>query len=327
MYKNMKFCCQLFLIVLVFVSGCSSIPTYNMTESESTFQIASRKTKTSCLDNHGLIVFVTESKSPIYFELQGPLQEKDIASAYIDRDSCAAFFVFPGTYCFQKKSMFAIQAGEIIYFRCSINDTSRISIDEFTQLGRKFLTKECRGTEKMIPAHIFVPDLVKSSYRVGYYTGKTLGYVIASPFYIFYGTCYLLASGSKVAMQSGSPACMLGGALVYALTFWALPDDIASSITADHLNDPAFADSSGSPSISQTSPQKNVFDATSNNLSYHPNDYGLGIHSDRFGRPFQWEVMNDPNADTTHLKVKPNAYGFGIGADQYGRPVRAVTWP
>lgn len=308
MYKNIKFYCLLFLIGLIFVSGCSGISTYNMTESESTFQIATRKTKTRCLENHGLIVFVTESKSPIHFELQGPLQEKDIASADIDRDSCAAFFVLPGTYCFQKKSKFTIQAGEILYFRCSIYDTSRISIYEFTRLGRRFLTKVCRGTDKMIPAHLFVPDLVKGSYRAAYYTGKTFGYVIASPFYILYGTCFFLASGAKGAMESGSPPYILGGALVYALTFWALPDDIASGITAGHLNDPSFADSSSSSSISQTSLKKDVF--------------GPGVHQDQYGRPVKYNVPNWPsNEPTQNLQVTPNVFGPGIGQDQYGRPV------
>lgn len=61
--------------------------------------------------------------------------------------------------------------------------------------------------------------------------------------------------------------------------------------------------------------------------SYRPNAYGLGVGSDQFGRPFRWQVINEPNADTSLLQVKPNAYGLGVGSDQFGRPVRAVTWP
>ena len=61
--------------------------------------------------------------------------------------------------------------------------------------------------------------------------------------------------------------------------------------------------------------------------SFRPNAYGLGVGSDQFGRPFRWQVINEPNADTSLLQVKPNAYGLGVGSDQFGRPVRAVTWP
>lgn len=53
------------------------------------------------------------------------------------------------------------------------------------------------------------------------------------------------------------------------------------------------------------------------------NAYGLGVHSDQFGRPVRYEVPNWPkNEPTEFLKVKPDAYGPGIGQDQFGRPVR-----
>jgi len=53
--------------------------------------------------------------------------------------------------------------------------------------------------------------------------------------------------------------------------------------------------------------------------------YGLGVHSDQFGRPTRYEVIGQPKANADLLNVKPNAYGFGVGADQFGRPVKAKT--
>jgi len=60
------------------------------------------------------------------------------------------------------------------------------------------------------------------------------------------------------------------------------------------------------------------------------NAYGLGVHSDATGRPFQWAPLPSHNPTgyvDPLLQVTPNAYGPGIGMDQYGRPVTAHPWP
>jgi hypothetical protein len=40
--------------------------------------------------------------------------------------------------------------------------------------------------------------------------------------------------------------------------------------------------------------------------------YGLGVHSDRYGRPWKSEPGQE---------LKKDAYGLGVHADQYGRPI------
>jgi hypothetical protein len=57
--------------------------------------------------------------------------------------------------------------------------------------------------------------------------------------------------------------------------------------------------------------------------TYYKHDaYGLGVHSDQYGRPVKWEVQGNPEADTSLLRVQQNTYGMGVHSDQYGRPVR-----
>jgi hypothetical protein len=57
---------------------------------------------------------------------------------------------------------------------------------------------------------------------------------------------------------------------------------------------------------------------------YKHNAYGLGIHSDATGKPFEWKTQN---GQTSHSnKVKPDAYGPGVGMDEYGRPVKPSPW-
>jgi hypothetical protein len=59
-----------------------------------------------------------------------------------------------------------------------------------------------------------------------------------------------------------------------------------------------------------------------------PNAYGLGVHSDATGRPFQWVPQAaGPTFHDPFLNVQPNAYGLGTGMDQYGRPVRPGCAP
>jgi hypothetical protein len=40
--------------------------------------------------------------------------------------------------------------------------------------------------------------------------------------------------------------------------------------------------------------------------------YGLGVHSDQYGRPWKSEPGQE---------LKKDAYGLGVHADQYGRPI------
>lgn len=72
-------------------------------------------------------------------------------------------------------------------------------------------------------------------------------------------------------------------------------------------------------SLNQHSSRSNYGD-----LSITTNTYGLGTHADQYGRPVKFEVIGQPNADTSLLNVTPNAYGLGVHQDQFGRPVQAT---
>lgn len=52
------------------------------------------------------------------------------------------------------------------------------------------------------------------------------------------------------------------------------------------------------------------------------NQYGPGVHADRYGRAFQYETDRG-QAVPGGVQVDPAGYGPGVGADEYGRPVRA----
>ncbi|MGD9202668.1 MAG: hypothetical protein PVI26_13990 [Chitinispirillia bacterium] len=56
------------------------------------------------------------------------------------------------------------------------------------------------------------------------------------------------------------------------------------------------------------------------NQGYKPNRYGLGVHSDNYGRPFQWKTQQGETV-RGFIKVDPHGYGPGISKDQFGRPV------
>jgi len=60
---------------------------------------------------------------------------------------------------------------------------------------------------------------------------------------------------------------------------------------------------------------------TNTSNGYKPNAYGHGIHSDQYGKPFQWATQ-DGKVISPNTKVTPNVYGPGVGMDQYGRPVK-----
>lgn len=52
------------------------------------------------------------------------------------------------------------------------------------------------------------------------------------------------------------------------------------------------------------------------------NQYGPGVHADRYGRAFTYQTEQG-QAVPGGVRVQPNGYGPGVGIDQYGRPVRA----
>lgn len=57
---------------------------------------------------------------------------------------------------------------------------------------------------------------------------------------------------------------------------------------------------------------------------YKHNAYGIGVHSDSTGRPFEWETQDGQTGHSN--EVKPDAYGPGVGMDEYGRPVKPSPW-
>lgn len=63
-------------------------------------------------------------------------------------------------------------------------------------------------------------------------------------------------------------------------------------------------------------------DLLSGSLGYTQDAYGLGLHSDAYGRPFRFEA-ND--GSQVFGPVNVNGYGLGVHQDQFGRPVRAVV--
>lgn len=53
--------------------------------------------------------------------------------------------------------------------------------------------------------------------------------------------------------------------------------------------------------------------------------YGPGINADATGRPFQWQPHGtDQTSPDPTLRVTPNAYGLGVHTDPYGRIVQPV---
>ena len=298
------------VMAAVMLTGCSGVKTCNYTQSKSLCYIASREKQTAELPaQKSLLVFVTESKSPVKFSFCDKRKNDSKALAKIDKDAFAAFVAEPGIYIFQGESVFSVSPGEIIIFQCSTTETKRISTEEFKdKFSHKDLSDECSGTDTIIPAKLKVPDLVGGAGRFGYYTASTVGYTILSPFYVLYGTCYLLGSAAKGAMHSGSPSGIIGGAVVYSLTFWALPDKVKDDISAGTIHYPSGRSSS-----------ENYY-APVNTIN--PGDFGPGVYQDPYGRPVRYEVENGIPGES--LQIQHNAYGPGVGMDQYGRPVRTV---
>jgi hypothetical protein len=48
-------------------------------------------------------------------------------------------------------------------------------------------------------------------------------------------------------------------------------------------------------------------------LDLEKDAYGLGVHSDQYGRPWKSEPGQE---------LKKDAYGLGVHSDQYGRPIQ-----
>ena len=59
-------------------------------------------------------------------------------------------------------------------------------------------------------------------------------------------------------------------------------------------------------------------------VDVEPDAYGLGVGSDQYGRPTEWETGDGQPVDPIFQDdVQPDAYGPGVGMDPFGRPVRA----
>jgi hypothetical protein len=52
---------------------------------------------------------------------------------------------------------------------------------------------------------------------------------------------------------------------------------------------------------------------------YKHNAYGLGVHSDSTGKPFEWKTQDGQKSQG---KIKIDGFGLGVGMDEFGRPVK-----
>lgn len=331
----------IFLLSVCLICGCHSrVETHNITASESVRRVFSGKEKTDLMKQYALVLFTTEENGPIRFYLKGSNGEI-LATATIDKESYAAFFVKPGKYYFQNRSWIKVSAGAIMLLHTSHVTTYRKN----TLPYKLFLSKQMTGnSEKIIPADQLIPDLIGDGYRIGYYTGKTIWHTILTPWYILYGTSFVVHHAARGAMESGSPSGLIGGSIFYCLTLWVAKDvekntpkplcysgEINSKLNTAKRNVPKKQNTDPYPDLKITTSRPNTaleddpFKPLPNIHDSSPvreNVYGPGIHQDVFGRPVQYHVPGWPsNEPTQHLNVTPNAYGPGIGMDQFGRPV------
>ena len=54
------------------------------------------------------------------------------------------------------------------------------------------------------------------------------------------------------------------------------------------------------------------------------NAYGLGVHSDQYGRAVKYIDANTNKPCGPLTKIQPDKYGLGGHADQYGNPIKVV---
>ena len=299
--------CLITCLIAMFLIGCGSVPTYNYATSKSVFKVINGEQPLGSA--YGMLIFITdENKRYVTFSLKKDGANKEYTSK-IDKGSFAAFCVLPGTYIFQNNMRIFISDRDRACFIISPSHApKRIAKDALPRM--LYLSKSMTGDHvNFFPAQEKIPDYVSGEEKFGYYAAATVVYTLAAPFYVVKYTSFMLAYMAMGAMHSGSPAAMIGGALVYCLTFWALDESDRQKA--------GFSQSSGTATKTSISDDDVML-----NSGIQENAYGPGIHQDQYGRPVQYHVPNWPaNEPTQFLEVKPDAYGPGVGMDQFGRPV------
>ena len=325
--------------VLALLCGCRGLDTHNVTVSTSIRRVATGKEKIDLMSRYGLICVFTDEVSPTQFFLRDKTNNT-ASTATIDNGAFAAFFCIPGTYYFQKRSWVKLSAGSVLLLHTNRKSTHRIYPKDFPK-GR-FLTKKIEGDGMNItPANVFIPDLCGTGYRIVYYSTKVVINTMLSPFYIIWGTSYLLNNIASRAMKDTSdPYFMIGGALVYFLTLWSavLMKEPGALCYSGEIGAPSSTPVTSPPPVTpppayfanspiETEPTFRKRDNFAPAFTLPPpviqeNALGPGIHQNQFGQPVKYHVPNWPsNEPTQFLQVKPNVYGPGIGQDQFGRPV------
>ena len=331
------------LLSVLFLWGCHGLDTHNITVSTSIRKVATGKEKIDLMSRYGLLCVFTDEVSPTQFYIRD--KENNTAStATIDKGAFAAFFCMPGTYYFQKRSWVKLSAGSVLLLHTNRKSTHRI----YNFPNNSFLTKKIEGDGvNIIPADVLIPDLCGTGYRIIYYSTKAVVNTVLSPFYIIWGTSFMLNNMARAAIDSGAPPYMIGGALVYFLTLWSkglmeqerpgalcYSGEIGAPSSAPVTSSPPPpADVTPPPTYLVSSPIETEpkFRKKSNfapppafmaSPVIQENVFGPGIHQNQFGQPVKYHVPNWPaNEPTQFLQVKPNVYGPGIGQDQFGRPV------
>lgn len=169
-----------FLACCILFAGCNSVSTYNYKVSQTIIRSAVQENSSPKeLSEKALIIICTSEKEKQSVKL---CNQKEKASASVDKESFAAFLVPEGQYSINTCTISKIEKNKCYVFVVSPSKVYSISINDFQKNhSKKFLSKECTADGDISTAEKYFTNKVSRLEVFGHNTGVVfvaIGYVV-----------------------------------------------------------------------------------------------------------------------------------------------------
>lgn len=178
------------IFFILFLCGCSTIETRNYAETEDVLRVVRRTPGTgSELHEKSLVIFCSESPG-IRFEITKPDNKQDRAVAVVGKEAFAAFAMTPGVYTLNDRRNFSVRKRRFNFFELTPDQIRPISADFFLdKYSGAYLPVTLDSTlEGVEPSPRVIEPTTPGIQKIGWYTGKSLYWIVAAPCYTVYYT-------------------------------------------------------------------------------------------------------------------------------------------
>ncbi|MCQ2378108.1 MAG: hypothetical protein MJ016_02725 [Victivallaceae bacterium] len=173
------------------IAGCSTVETRDYPETKDVIRVVDGTVDPRAdLQGNSLVIFCSEAPGICFDITRNGGNAVDRANAVVGKEAFAAFVMSPGTYILNHRKEFIVRNQKINVFELTADTIRPISKELFLdKYDDAFLPVTLDSTlDGVVPSIRALTPSTPAIQKIGWYTGKTCYWIVASPVYAAYYT-------------------------------------------------------------------------------------------------------------------------------------------